>query len=132
MKEYADIINQVGVPVGGLIFLAWGAVGVFKWLGQRLDQVGNFLAPLFTRLIEATEANVRFMEGVTHQLANVNELNRWHHDTVSESVEVIKAMATEATANTRELLRRLETLEGRQDRSEQRELDRVTERRETA
>jgi hypothetical protein len=128
MKDYAELINQVGVPVGGLIFLAWGAVGVFKWLGQRLDQVGAFLAPLFTRLIEATEANVRFMEGVTHQLSNMNELSRWHHDTVSESVDAIKAMASEATANTRELLRRLETLEGRQDRSEQRELDRADRR----
>jgi hypothetical protein len=131
MKEYADLINQVGVPVGGLIFLAWGAVGVFKWLGQRLDQVGAFLAPLFTRLIEATEANVRFMEGVTHQLANVNELHRWHHDTVAETLDVAKAMAAEAATNTRELLRRLEVLETRQDRTEQRELDRV-ERRESA
>jgi hypothetical protein len=131
MKEYAELINQVGVPVGGLVFLAWGAVGVFKWLGQRLDQVGQFLAPLFTRLIEATEANVRFMEGVTHQLANMNELHRWHHDSVAETVDTIKVMAAEASSNTRELLRRLELLETRQDRSEQRELDKL-ERRESA
>lgn len=124
MKEYADLINQVGVPVGGLVFFAWGAVGVFKWIGHRLDSVGGFLAPLFTRLIEATEANVRFMEGVTHQLANVNEHSRWHHDAITEALGATKALATEAATNTRELLRRIEVLENRQDRSEQRELER--------
>jgi hypothetical protein len=40
-------------------------------------------------------------------------------------------MAAEASSNTRELLRRLELLETRQDRSEQRELDKL-ERRESA
>lgn len=110
MKEWAELINQVGVPVGSLIFLAWGATKVFQWLGHRLDHVGAFLAPLFTRLVEATEANTRFMEGLTHQITSMNERHTWHHETVYEAIGAARKLAEEAAVNTREIL---ETLQSR-------------------
>ncbi|MNS41369.1 hypothetical protein D3C72_737200 [compost metagenome] len=109
MKEWADIINQVGVPVGSLIFLAWGATKVFQWLGHRLDNVGAFLAPLFSRLVEATEANTRFMESLTHQVTHLNERHTWHHETVFGAIDQARQLAEEAATNTRQILEQLNT-----------------------
>lgn len=119
MEPYTDVVTKLGLPAG-LLLLLLVALGlaiakVARWGGERVDRAGAFLAPLFVRLVDATEANSRTSEATLQMMHTLNQTIAWNHDRMMELTNQIQSGVVQLGRGQEQLGDRVLDLERRLD-----------------